>query len=374
MRAGSPKKLFVPELKAASTPQSAKKNASPNKLFQKNSANGAMTPSFVLTPQRRISSGIGIDREGLGSPRVAALLDRRGSIGEQARSFVPSQPTGLAHGVRFQDPRVIEQEIDKEREQDEDRENGRKIMEREADHGEDEKDATLTLKEMMQTLTPKKKSLKGRKSLHVGAATGILGKRPIELDEDDEDEDNGGVKRLKGHQGSPVKNVKLRGPPSKAETTGRLNRAARKSIEDTTTSIATPTATISPVKEKPTTPHGQGRFKDAEANMGAQEIIPFAEKEPVENPQVSEESFEDDRIQLQDFLNMTSIRFMELTTTKRRHTVAPKGNETRSRRSDEGKPTLEDCVAAGAATIPMLELFQHVNFPRLKFSNITDMF
>lgn len=358
MRTSSPKRLFKDEISAASsTPQSAKgqKTAIQNKLFQKDKNTGAATPSFVLTPQPRRSSGIGLDRTGLGSPRVAALLDRRGSIGDQARSFVPSQLVEVPPAVRFEDPRTMEAELDKEREQEGDRENGRAIMEREADQGE-EKDVTLNLKEMIQSLTPKKKPLRGRKSLHVGAAKGILGKRPAELDEEDEDEDNGGVKRLKGHQGSPVKGVKLQAPPTKAETTtGRVTRASRKSMEE---SSATPT-TASPEKAKVTTPRHQGRFKDAEAGSSAAEIGHPVEKSPVEDPQVDEDSFGDDRIQLQDFLNMTSIRFMELTTTKRRHTIAPRSS-TKALGEDK-EISLEDCVAAGAAIIPMLELFQHVS-------------
>jgi kinetochore protein Spc7/SPC105 len=362
VRSASPKRLFKEEIQASSsTPQSAKgsakgkKAATPSKLFTEDKTTGSATPNFILTPQARRSSGIGLDREGLGSPRVAALLDRRVSIGDQAKSFVPGQ-LDVGRGVRF-DPRAMEEEIDKEREQEEDRENGRSILEREVDQGE-EKDATLNLKDLIQSLTPKRNPLKGRKSLHVGAAKGILGKRPAELDEDDEDEDNGGVKRLKNHQGSPVKNVKLQGPPTKLETTGRMTRAARKSLEEAN-NASTPTMS-SPPKAKATTPRGQGRFKDVEVDATAQ-VGPLAEKKPVEDPEVSEESFEDDRIQLQDFLNMTSIRFMELTTTKRRHTLAPKLSTGAKGQKDEGEVGLEDCVAAGAATIPMLELFQHVS-------------
>lgn len=364
MRTSSPKKLFKNEIKAAaaSTPQSAKsKKSASNSLFQKDENTGVATPSFVLTPQPRRTSGVGIDRQGLGSPRLAALLDRRQSIGDQARSFVPSQLATASPVVRFDDPREMEAQIDKEREEEGDRENGRKIMEREADQTGDDRDATLNLKEMIQSLTPKKKSLRGRKSLHVGAAKGLLGKRPAELDEDQEDEDNGGVKRLKNHQGSPVKNVKLQGPPSKAETTtGRLTRAGRKSLETTNTSSSTPTITVSPAKSKTITPHGQARFKDVEANSTLQDIVPYSEKEPIEDPQVDEESFGDERIQLQDFLNMTNIRFMELTTTKRRHTIAPKTTKSRDSGSGESD-SMQDCVAAGAAVIPMLELFQHVS-------------
>ena len=356
MRTSSPKRLFKAEIKAAasSTPQSAKSKATPNKLFQQDKNTGIATPSFVLTPQRRLSSGIGLDREGLGSPRVAAILDRRGSIGEMGRPFVPSQLAESGRGVQFSNPSKMEQEI--EREQEEERENRRRIMEQEVN---EEKDVTLNLKEMIQSLTPKKKSLKGRKSLHVGAAKGILGKRPVELDEEEDEEENDGIKRLKNHQGSPVKNVKLQGPPSKAETTtGRLTRASRKSLE-TSVNTSTPTTTISPTKGDLTTPHGQERFKNAGA-ASRQEAIPFTEKEPVEDSAAIEESFSDERIQLQDFLNMTSIRFMELTTTKRRHTMAQKAPDTRDSKQGEDA-SLEDCVAAGAAVIPMLELFQHVS-------------
>ena len=201
--------------------------------------------------------------------------------------------------------------------------------------------------------------MKGRKSLHVGAAKGILGKRPAELDDDEDDEDDedtGGVKRLKGHQGSPVKNVRLQAPPSKAETTGRVTRA-RKSFEQGSATNITPTVS-SPLKSKVTTPHGQGRFKDAEAGNLNVHIPPPTEKAPMDDPEIDEESLEDDRIQLQDFLNMTSIRFMELTTTKRRHTIAPRSSAKDF--VNDTPASLEDCVAAGAATIPMLELFQHV--------------
>ncbi|ESZ94421.1 hypothetical protein SBOR_5214 [Sclerotinia borealis F-4128] len=366
MKTGSPKRLFRSDLKESSiTPcASSSKKQTPNKLFKQNSNTGLATPNFILTPQKRLSTGIGLDRVGLGSPRVAALLDRRGSIGDQARIFTPTKPADVNRGVRFQDPRIMERELDLEREQEEDRENGRRIMEREADQGEgEEKDVTLNLKEMISSLTPKKKSMKGRKSLHAGAAIGILGKRPAELDEDDSDEDEGGIKRLRIRQGSPVKSVHLQGQPTKEQTmTGRLTRASRKSMENSTIASTTPTTNTSPIRGKITTPHDQGRFKDAEANLTEPVAIPFEETAPVEYPQLPEETLKDESIQLQDFLNMTSIRFMELTTTKRRHTIAPKrvsDGPIRNRLSDQTKVSLEDCVAAGAATIPMLELFQH---------------
>jgi len=335
------------------------KSLTPNKLFQKDHTTGAAIPNIILTPQKRRSSGVGVDRMGLGSPQVAALLDRRASIGDKAIAFTFGD---ASCGVRFDNPQVIEQELDRERQEEKDREDGRKIMEREADSCESEKDATINLKEMIQSLTPKKRPLNGRKSLHVGAAKGILGKRPAELDENDQDnaDDQDGVKRLKNHQGSPVKNVKLQAPPSKAETTGRLTRTARQSLQETTANITTPT-TASSLKPSITTPKSQGRFRDPEP--AAQEAVPFVEKSPVDDPEVDEEEYGDERIQLQDFLNMTSIRFMELTTTKRRHTVAPSdmqdGLSGSRHENDNVDGSLESCVVAGACTVPMLELFQH---------------
>ena len=362
-RSKSPRQKFHDEfrIEPATTKNSVmNKSLTPNKLFQKDHTTGAAVPSIILTPQKRRSSGVGVDRVGLGSPQVAALLDRRASIGDQAIAFTFGDAT---RGVRFDNPQVIEQELDRERQEEKDREDGRKIMEREADSGEAEKDATINLKEMIQSLTPKKRPLNGRKSLHVGAAKGILGKRPAELDEDDQDndDDQGGVKRLKNHQGSPVKNVKLQAPPSKAETTGRLTRAARRSLQETTANIITPTTASSPIKLSVTTPKSQGRFRDPEP--AAQEVIPFVEKSPVDSLEVDEEEYGDERMQLQDFLNMTSIRFMELTTTKRRHTVAPSdmqdGLSGSWQENDNVDSSLESCVVAGACTVPMLELFQH---------------
>lgn len=364
-RAASPKKLFKAEIKSAhSTPHSSK----PKDLFQHNAKTGMTTPSILLTPKPRILSGLGIDKPGLGSPRVAAILNRRGSIGEQAETFTPLNQAGK--GVRFDDPRIMEQEVEMEREEQQRRESGRVILEQEVDgHGNlEEKDVTVNLKEMIESLTPKKKKLHGRKSLHVGAAKGILGKRPAELDEDDDDE-NGTPKVLKGREGSPVKNVKLPGPPPKVETTGKVSRAVRKSLDQITANIGTttPSTAVSPAEQRNVTPKNQGRFKDVEPAQ-AEIPIPFAEKLTAEVQEAVEPVEEEQRIHLQDFLNLTSIRFMELTTTKRRHTVAPNllledkaSNASSTVEDGKSGRDLESCVVAAACTVPMLDLFQHVS-------------
>jgi len=372
MRTSSPKKLFKTEIRNEkkrgedATPDRPLNNA----LFRKDATTGATTPSIVLKPHRRRSSGLGIDREGLGSPRVTALLDRRGSIGDDAKAFVAQSK--IPGGVRFEDPRVMEQEVEHEREEDQRRESGRGIMEKEADSQDfgEEKEVTANLKDLIESLTPQKNKLRGRKSLHVGAAKGLLGKRPAELDEDDNEDAT--PKRLRSREESPVKKVKLPVPPSQAATTGRVTRSTRLSLAEAAGNArpSTPSGNLSPSKGN-TTPKDQPRFKDAE-NQSPSNIRSFEEKlEGTDG--VAELADEEDRIQLQDFLNMTSIRFMELTTTKRRHTIAPTAMLEQSAKKenpnasgaeeDDAANELESCVVAGSCTVPMLELYQHVKTP-----------
>jgi kinetochore protein Spc7/SPC105 len=278
------------------------------------------------------------------------MLDRRESIGDSALSFSPL-PTAQAmrKGVSFADPRAMEAELDRERREEADRESNRRILEREADG-----DVTANLREMIQSLSPRKVApTKGRKSLAVGSGKGLLGKRPAELDEEEEEEERDGVKRLKGLMGSPVKNVRLGGPPSKEETTtGRRTRAAARLAEGDGNDTTTPRVDGSP--ERVDSPTRAGRFKDVDDEPTG--TLQF-DHEPGRGDGVDGEEADEDRIHLQDFLNMTSIRFMELTTTKRRHTIAP----AVVRESDVGEVSLENCVVAGACTVPMLELYQHVS-------------
>ncbi|ETS74835.1 hypothetical protein PFICI_13319 [Pestalotiopsis fici W106-1] len=347
-RTASPQR---PTIQISETPRSVQKSPQRTSIFQQDLSTGISTPRHILTPQRRRLSGLGADRPGLGSPKVTQILDRRGSIGEAADNFIPGKP---GRGVSFADPRPIEEELDRDRRVDEDRENGRKILEREAD-GDDE-NSTSTLKDMISSMTPKKKSvpLRGRKSLHVGSAMGLLGKRPSELDEDDEDDQRDGVKRLKGHQGSPVKNVRLNAPPSKAETTGRRTRSSGRVPEETEESASTPTS-LSPTKiSSVQSPQAKNKFKVVEDQPT--NTFSFEDPTRLDDLEIPDDGLE--RIHLQDFLNMTSIRFMELTTTKRRHTQAPDSfRDSILQREDD--MSFERCVVAGACTVPMLELYQH---------------
>lgn len=337
---------FQPESQEAA---SKRESVDRKSLFQRKSATGESTPLFVLQPRERRSSGLGIDREGLGSPSVAAMLDKRRSIGDEAPQFVPR-----VQGVRFEDPLKLHAEVDREREEEEKREDG---------HILPEKDATSSLKEMISSLTPKKNNVRGRKSLHIGAAKGLLGKRPIELDMDDEEVDDT-PKRLRGPDASPVKNIKLPAP-TKDETALSLSARspAGKALvlsptKASTTPVQEPRSGLmdltSPLKHgieslHLTTPSQLTPSRAEEKNVGTEE--PETKFEP---------------IQLQEFLNLTNIHFMELTTTKRRHTTAPGSAKKSTRFSSENGSKLsaanfEDCVAAGFCTLPMLELYQHVS-------------
>ena len=370
LRTASPKKLFEAEIGKAISPP---KPAMSNTFFQQDPGSGVQAP-VILKPRRRRSSGLGVDKEGLGSPLVTELLARRGSIGQSAQPFV-SHPNGkVPNSVRFEDPRAIEQEIEQERAEDERKESRRGILQREADSQDtEEKDATANLKDMIQSLTPQKKKLKNRKSLHVGAAKGLLGKRPVELDEDNDDEDTI-PKRLKGREGSPVKKIKLPAPSPKIETAGRTLRSARLSLAGTmgNARITTPLMGTSPLKGgRATTPKDQQRFKDMDARKtNDKPVVSLNQKMEGERLTAMEPLEKEDRIHLQDFLNMTSIRFMELTTTKRRLTTAPNGLGSAKKREPLGlagkeqsvaDTELESCVVAGACTVPMLDLYQHVS-------------
>ncbi|KAI8965443.1 Spc7-domain-containing protein [Daldinia sp. FL1419] len=335
----------------SSTPKSASKKGRTS-IFQQDPTTGVSTPRVVLTPQNRRLSGVGADRPGLGSPKVTAIFDRRESIGDTADDFVPREPS---RSVAFADPRVMEYEVDRERQLEADKENGRKVLEREVDG--DEENTTANLKDMISSMTPKKNPLKGRKSLHVGSARGLLGKRPSELDDEEEAEERDGIKRLKNHQSSPVKNIRLHAPPSKAETTGRVTRSSSKGLEDANESRTTSTPVLSP-KKTPTSvksPHVGGRFKEVESDRPTS-TLNFDESHVMTDAEAQMDDGE--QIHLQDFLNMTNIRFMELTTTKRRHTqVATSVADDAT--SGEEDMSLERCVVAGACTVPMLELYQH---------------
>ncbi|KAI5864704.1 Spc7-domain-containing protein [Durotheca rogersii] len=332
-----------------STPRSASKNGQTPSIFRQDSATGTSTPRVILTPQNRRLSGVGADKPGLGSPRVTAILDRRGSISDSAESFTPVEAPRV---VTFAKPQIIEEEVDRERQEEADREHRFHL-------GDADEETTTTLKDMISSMTPKKNPLKGRKSLHVGSARGLLGKRPAELeDEDDDSELRDGIKRLRNHQGSPVKNVRLHAPPSKEETTGRVTRSSSKTPEDVGDRGTGVTPMLSPKKASAIATSPQAKAHPGGPEFDRPAITINFDELSVAIEENTHGGNNGDQIHLQDFLNMTNIRFMELTTTKRRHTQAPTVTKGDAALEKEDL-SLEKCVVAGACTVPMLELYQH---------------
>lgn len=352
-RSASPRKLFREEIKAT-----AAKSRSPlrRNLFD-TSATSDSTPAFILRPNSRQISGLGIDKEGLGSPKVTEILDRRRSIGEDAQEFVPREPS--PRRLRFEDPVKLHEEVDREREEDE-----LKEARLSSTFDTSSLDPKLNLRDLISSLTPKKRKVGSRKSLHVGAARGLLGKRPAELDDEEEDDS---PKRIRAANASPVKPIKLPAPPSKDETVRRIPRTGMgnqfspgKQVTLTPRSlrssqrVESPLKLASPIKtprdsnEEPVQEQG-GEEKDLDDGE-----LDYVEDDPEWEP-----------MHLQDFLNLTNIHFMELTTTKRRHTTVASNERSNdlngSRLTKKKFVSLEDCVAAGFCTVPMLELYQHVS-------------
>jgi kinetochore protein Spc7/SPC105 len=377
-RGASPKKLFKAELEARASP-AAKKSPGRvrNAVFDIDEKTGHYTPSVILhapKPQQHLrwrSSGIGIDKDGIGSPRVAEILSRRASIGVAAPAVVPQSPESRM--LQFADPKVMERELEADHSRETRRESERFAMEQEADEQQEE-NVTLQLREMIESMMPKRTNagkLKGRKSLAIGAARGVLGKRPAELDIDDEDDGNSTPGRLKAvsREASLVKRIHLPKPPSKSETTGRLTRTTRQSLGEADAALnSTPEKLRSPNKRAMVaSPQHTGHFK--ELHSGESTVRPLSFEDMLDNvvdavdistAQIGSNQQtcnEEEKISLQEFLNMTNIHFIELSTTKWRHTIAPDGP---SRPSQDGAETsLESCFSTAATTLPLLELYQH---------------
>jgi len=95
-------------------------------------------------------------------------------------------------------------------------------------------------------------------------------------------------------------------------------------------------------------------------SMSPKKRVLFGEQPEEENEMevsVAEDVSDVERISLQDFLDMTKIRFMDLSTTKRRHTAAPASFHDVE--VEEKEESLDRYVVAGACTLPEYELYQH---------------
>ncbi|CAK7271665.1 hypothetical protein SEPCBS119000_004722 [Sporothrix epigloea] len=315
-------------------------------LFAKTPISDTTTPPATLTPQarRRQSAFVGA---GPASPRITEIFSRRSSLLDAASDFVTGSAQKDRAAVSFDEvPRHSTPE---------DGAVGAAAM--------DDREATQNLKELIHNLSPQKKPFKGRKSLHVGSAKGLLGKRPLELDDDDDLDDvdlesQNLVKRFKGPEPSPVKNVRLQQPPSMMETIGRSSRSQR-----------SPSATPLPFEKSQ---QSAAPRQSAEKETDMFDSLSRGDKDDsinkAGNPVTVNSDDGGERIHLQDFLKLANIQFMELDTTKRRATEGPgalqksKGGESSRLSTDEdGKPKdpATESLVTTVCKVPLLELYQH---------------
>jgi kinetochore protein Spc7/SPC105 len=144
-------------------------------------------------------------------------------------------------------------------------------------------------------------------------------------------------------------NIKLLSTPRKQTLMSPVKRGMTPKKSQTPQNLATP-------KQNTPTPKKATLRKNVSPKKG----VLFAEQ-PDKEDNVDNDVAEDlsvvERISLQDFLDMTKIRFMDLSTTKRRHTAAPAAFHDVE--VEEKEESLDRYVVAGACTVPEYELYQH---------------
>jgi kinetochore protein Spc7/SPC105 len=148
-------------------------------------------------------------------------------------------------------------------------------------------------------------------------------------------------------------NIKLLSTPRKQMLTSPMKRGMTPKKSQTPQKVATP-------KQKTPTPKKATPRKSVSPRkrvaFGAEPVVEV--EEMVEDEAAEETGEEVERISLQDFLDMTKIRFMDLSTTKRRHTAAPASFHDKELDEPE-EESLDRYVIAAACTLPEFELYQH---------------
>jgi kinetochore protein Spc7/SPC105 len=148
-------------------------------------------------------------------------------------------------------------------------------------------------------------------------------------------------------------NIKLLSTPRKQMLTSPLKRGMTPKKSQTPQKVATPKQKT-PTPKKPTPRKSVSPRK--RVAFGAEPVVEV--EEMVEDEAAEETGEEVERISLQDFLDMTKIRFMDLSTTKRRHTAAPASFHDKELDEPE-EESLDRYVIAAACTLPEFELYQH---------------
>lgn len=145
-------------------------------------------------------------------------------------------------------------------------------------------------------------------------------------------------------------NIKLLSTPRKQTLASPVKRGT------TPKKAQTPQKEPTPNKKTPTP-----KKRTPGKNGSPKKKLMFAdepeEKENVPEQDIDEAMVDTERISLQEFLDLTRIRFMDLSTTKRRHTAAPAAFHDKE--IEEKEETLDQYVVAGACVVPEYELYAH---------------
>ena len=166
----------------------------------------------------------------------------------------------------------------------------------------------------------------------------------------------------KQQRSSPVKPPAT---PEKADEPTQDGRRLAESIKLMSTPRKETLKTVTPKKQTPGT-----RTSPQKALTPRARPTPRNKAKVNESPawqlsddlqKIQENNTPAEKIQLQKFLDMAGIRFMDLTTTKRRMTTAPTPSKARKAGDiqDEPEVSLETAILAGGCTLPELEMYEH---------------
>ena len=139
-----------------------------------------------------------------------------------------------------------------------------------------------------------------------------------------------------------------------AESIKLMSTPRKETLKNVTPKKQTPARQASPQKAatpRPRlTPKSRRNAHASPVRQLSEDLIRIQESEkPVE------------KVQLQKFLDLAGIRFMDLTASKRRLTTAPTPSKTRKAGDvqDEPEVNLETAIIAGGCTLPELEMYEH---------------
>ncbi|KAF1810355.1 Spc7-domain-containing protein [Eremomyces bilateralis CBS 781.70] len=149
------------------------------------------------------------------------------------------------------------------------------------------------------------------------------------------------------------------------DTTPKANNLSQsiKSLSTPRKQVRTPVlkSTSTPKSPAQRSPVKSFTPKQTTPGKGPKKNVTISEPVPRASP-VKDDTSVDEHLSLKEFLRLTNIRFLDLTTTKRRHTGAPSAltkQFLQEESADDDSHRIENAAVAGACTVPLLSLFQH---------------